>query len=158
MLLQVQAAVWRSGFGAVEWCLSVKWVFQNIFHPLNREKLILVNPFHSESLKESAETIFTNYTYLNSNFRVNNQINVKKTTTGNSPLRKKIHRLPNMSQFPSLGCKAEGEIPMSLQQQLPACSHCSAPLSSPGGAEQGCALPLLQHGPSSEAPTSPICP
>lgn len=68
--------------------------FQSVFHPPNRENLILVNPFHSKSLKKSAETVFTNYFYLNSNFRVNNQINVKKPSEKKNPHAPKYESVP----------------------------------------------------------------
>lgn len=59
-----------------------------------------------------------------------------------SPQKKNPHA-PNMSQFPFLGSKAEGEIPMSVPAVAPCMlTLCSAPLRSPRMSRAGpCSAP-----------------
>lgn len=111
--------------------------FQNIFHSPNRQNFILVNPFPSVKawrnlLRHSSQIIF----YLNSNFRVIIQINVKNNYWKFSPQEKNPHAPKHES------------VPFPWLQGRRGNPHLSPSSSSHS------ALPLLQHCPRSEAQTS----
>lgn len=103
--------------------------FQNIFHPPNREFNFSKSISQCKSLKESAETVITNYFYLNSIFTVNNQINVK--TIENSPLRKTNPHAPEYESAPFPGLQGRRGNPISVPAAAPCSSHSAVPLSDP---------------------------